>query len=235
MRIIASALLLATTFCSGQQADTLIYAEGRILNKTTGEPVSASISYQSLPYGNIVGQLTGSNYRFPFFTKDRYEITVEAVGFAISRYMLDPNQAGESMTVTQDVELVLPPSASVAAETAHTAGKVMNLSTLIFEQGQAKIDPGSFEELNKVAEMLVSYPKMVIQLEGHTDPQGNPQRNLDLSQQRVDAVKNYLVTRGVNKNKVKTKAFGGSQPISLENTEEAHRLNRRVQVRILSN
>jgi OOP family OmpA-OmpF porin len=235
MKTIAAGLLFVATCCAAQQPDTLVYAQGRIVNKTTGEPVSASISYQSLPYGNIVGQLTGSTYRFAFYTKDRYEITVEAAGFAMARYMLDPNQAGEDMTVTQDVELGLAVAASVAAASAHTVGKVMNLSSLIFEQGQAVIDPGSFEELDQVAEMLVTYPKMVIQLEGHTDPQGNPKRNMILSQQRVDAVKAYLIKKGANKNKVKTKAFGGTQPLSMENTDEAHRMNRRVQVRILSN
>ena len=235
MRALVIASLFVTTLCSAQQADTLVYAEGRILNKTTREPVTAAISYQSLPYGNIVGQLNGNTYRFPFYTKDRYEITVEAPGFAVARYMLDPNQAGESMTVTQDVELGLATAASVAAGTAHTVGKVMNLSNLIFEQGKAKIEPSSFEELDQVAEMLSTYPKMVIQLEGHTDIQGDPKKNLALSQQRVDAVKNYLIAKGANTKKIKTKAFGGTQPVSRENTEEAHRLNRRVQVRILEN
>lgn len=235
MRSIAVVSLLITTVCSAQQVDTLVYAEGRILNKTTREPVSASISYQSLPYGNIVGQLNGSSYRFAFYTKDRYEITVEAPGFAVARYMLDPSQAGTSMKVTQDVELGLPQAASVGAETAHTVGKVMNLDNLIFEQGKAKIEPASFAELDQVAGMLTTYPKMVIQLEGHTDVKGDPKKNLELSQQRVDAVKTYLITKGINKSKVKTKAFGGTQPLSREDTEEAHRMNRRVQVRILAN
>ena len=235
MRSIVVVLLLITTICSAQLTDTLIYAEGKILNKTTKEPVSASISYQSLPYGSIVGQLTGSTYRFPFYTKDRYEITVEAEGFAVARYMLDPNQAGQSMKVVQDVELGVAAPASIAAGTAHTPGKVMNLSNLIFEQAKAVIAPASFEELDKVAEMLTTYPKMVIQLEGHTDIQGDPKKNMDLSQQRVDAVKNYVVAKGVNKNRIRTKAFGGTQPLSRENTEEAHRMNRRVQVRIISN
>lgn len=235
MRILVFASLFLTTLSSAQQADTLIYAQGRVLNKTTREPVSASISYQSLPYGNIVGQLNGDSYRFPFYTKDRYEITVVAPGFAVAKYMLDPNQAKGSMTVTQDVELGLAAAASVAAGTAHTVGKVMNLSNLIFEQGKAKIEPSSFEELDQVADMLATYPRMVIQLEGHTDIQGDPKKNLALSQQRVDAVKNYLVAKGANAKSVKTKAFGGTQPVSRENTEEAHRLNRRVQVRILAN
>jgi outer membrane protein OmpA-like peptidoglycan-associated protein len=235
MRAIALASLLITSVCSAQEADTLIYAEGKVLNKATREPVKALISYQSLPYGNIVGQLTGTSYRFPFFSSDRYEITVEADGFAVARYMLDPAQAGTTKKVTQDVELGLPTSASVAANTAHTAGKVMSLTNLIFAQGQSKIEPASFEELDQVALMLTNYPNMVVQLEGHTDNLGNADRNMKLSEERVEAVKNYLVAKGANKNRIKTKAFGGSQPLSTENTEEAHRLNRRVQLRILSN
>lgn len=235
MRFVAALLLLISVICSGQQAaDTLVYAEGRILNKVTREPISAFISYQSLPYGNIVGQMNGTSYRFPFFTKDRYEITVEAPGFAVARYMLDPNQATD-MKVMQDVEMGVATAAMIAANTANTPGKVMNLNNLIFEQGRSKIEPASFEELDQVAEMLTNYPKMVIQLEGHTDTAGDPKRNMQLSQDRVDQVKNYLIAKGINKKRVKTKAFGGTQPLSREDTEEAHRMNRRVQVRILSN
>jgi len=236
MRTISSACLLILAFTGyAQDADTVIYAEGKILNKTTREMVTASISYQSLPYGNIVGQLNGSTYRFPFYTNDRYEILVQAAGFAPAKYMLDPTKADGNRTVVQDVELAPPASASIAAETAHTVGKVMTLEHLLFPQGQAKIEPISYEELDKVVAMMQSYPKMVIQLEGHTDIQGDPKRNMTLSQQRVDAVKNYLTTKGVNKNRVKTKAFGGTQPLSKADTEEAHRMNRRVQLRILQN
>ena len=235
MRTLAAACLLMATTATAQQADTLIYAEGRIMNKTTKELIPAKISYQSLPYGNIVGQLNGSTYRFPFFTEERYEIVVEAAGFAPAKYMLDPGQANGERKVVQDVELNPPVSASVAAETAHTVGKLMNLDNLIFAQAQAKIEPSSYDELDKIVTMLETYPKMVIQLEGHTDNRGDPKRNMDLSQQRVDAVKQYLVGKNINKNRIKTKAFGGTQPLSRENTEEAHSMNRRVQVRILQN
>ncbi|NJM26972.1 MAG: OmpA family protein [Bacteroidia bacterium] len=76
---------------------------------------------------------------------------------------------------------------------------------------------------------------MVIQLEGHTDYQGDPKDNLKLSQQRVNAVKEYLVGRGIKSGRVKTKAFGGSMPLSRDDTPEAHRMNRRVELRILEN
>jgi outer membrane protein OmpA-like peptidoglycan-associated protein len=76
---------------------------------------------------------------------------------------------------------------------------------------------------------------MVIQLEGHTDFRGNAQLNLELSQKRVDAVRDYLTGKGVAKHRIKTKAFGGTQPLSREDTPDAHALNRRVEVRILQN
>jgi OOP family OmpA-OmpF porin len=228
----ATCLLVGSAFA--QEADTLVYAEGKIFNGTTKELITASISYQSLPYGNTVGSLNGSSYRFPIFNHERYEIVVEAPGFAPAKYMLDPAEA-KNKVVMKDVELGLPSSASKAAETTHTVGKVMNLDNLIFQLGKAKIEPASFAELDEVVKMLNTYPKMVIQLEGHTDTKGDPKQNLKLSQDRVDAVKDYLITKGVNKSKVKTKAFGGTQPLSRSDTEEAHKMNRRVQVRILAN
>jgi outer membrane protein OmpA-like peptidoglycan-associated protein len=83
--------------------------------------------------------------------------------------------------------------------------------------------------------MMTDNPSMTIQLEGHTDYQGSAKENMKLSQARVDAVKGYLTSRGVTRNRIKTKAFGGTEPLSRENTPEAHRLNRRVEMRILSN
>ena len=64
---------------------------------------------------------------------------------------------------------------------------------------------------------------------------GDAKENLKLSEERVDAVRDYLIKRGVNKNRVKLKAYGGTVPLSRENTEAAHKLNRRVEVRVLEN
>ncbi|MEM8895354.1 MAG: OmpA family protein, partial [Bacteroidota bacterium] len=77
-------------------------------------------------------------------------------------------------------------------------------------------------------------PDKIIQLEGHTDFQGNSAANMQLSQDRVDAVKEYLVDNGIKKNRVLTKAFGGTQPLSTERTDEAKASNRRVEVRIIN-
>ena len=218
-----------------QTVDTLVYAQGKIVNAQTKEPITGKISYQSLPYGNKVGMLSGSEYKFVMFDKERYSIIVQAPGFAQVKYLLDPASANAERIVVQDIELGAPVSAAKVVETAHTAGKEMTLDNLIFPQGKAKIDLGSYTELNSVVKMLQDNPPMVIQLEGHTDSRGDSKENMKLSEQRVEAVKNYLVSKGVAKHKVKTKAFGGTMPLSHENTEAARKMNRRVVVRILQN
>lgn len=233
-------LLLSVCFglallAAGQEQDTLIYAVGKITNHATKEAITARVSYQSLPYGNIVGSLSGSEFSIPMYGNEKYAITVEAPGFAPSKYMLDPATATADRKVIQNIELGIPASASVTAPTAHHIGKVMRLDALIFQQRSAIISPESYPELNTVADMLHTNPNMVIQLEGHTDTRGDAKLNLKLSEQRVTSVRDYLVRRGVDKARVKIKAFGGSQPLSRENTEEAHKLNRRVEVRIIDN
>lgn len=225
---------LAANAVFGQVQDSLIYAVGSISNHTTKEVVSAKISYQSLPYGNIVGVLNGSEFSIPLYGNEKYSITVEAPGFAPAKYMLDPATAVNGK-VTQNVELGLPAPAAAAAPTAHHVGKVMRLDALVFHQRSAVISPESYAELNTVADMLHQNPNMVIQLEGHTDTRGDKNLNLKLSEDRVESVRNYLVRRGVSKSRIKMKAFGGTQPLSTENTEEAHKLNRRVEVRIIDN
>lgn len=112
-------------------------------------------------------------------------------------------------------------------------GQTVILNNLIFAQGKAAIDPKSYPELNEVAQMMKESQKVVIQLEGHTDNVGNASANMKLSEERVEAVKKYLVAQGISKNRVKTKAFGGTQPLRNEMTPEARAKNRRVEMRIL--
>ncbi len=236
MRLVASfAFAIITHVAFSQATDTVIYAQGKIVNAVTKEPISAKISYQSLPYGSKIGFQSGSSFSIALFDNEKYSITVEAPGFAPSKYLLDPAEANSERKVIRDIELVPPAAAAHNAETTHTVGKVMRLDDLIFEAGRTKIEATSYPELDEIVLMLKNNPKMIIQLEGHTDVRGNANANMKLSEERVIAVKSYLTDKGASKKRIKTKAFGGTAPLSHEDTEEAHALNRRVEVRILEN
>lgn len=221
-------LLIATSaYC--QTADSLIYAEGKILSAETKEPVTARVTYQSLPYGSKIGTLNNSAYSFPMFDNEKYSITVEAPGFFTAKYMIDPTEANEERKVIKHIEL------TVGEIKKHEVGHVIRLDNVIFPVGRSRITEESYSELNVVVDMMKENKDMVIQLEGHTDHQGNAKENLKLSQDRVESVKHYITSQGIAKNRIKTKAFGGTMPLSRDNTPEGHRLNRRVELRILEN
>jgi OmpA-OmpF porin, OOP family len=214
------------------QADTLVYAEGKITSAVTKEPISAKISYQSLPYGSKVGFLSGTSFSFALYDNEKYAIEVTAAGFEPAKYMLDPAEANGNRRVIRDIELKLPGHAGDSV--AHHAGKVLRLN-ILFEPNKWNILPASFTELDNLAVTMRTNPRMVIQLEGHTDPQGDPKKQMKLSKDRVESAKKYLILKGISGSRIRTKAFGGTQPLSNANTAEAHRLNRRVEMRVLEN
>jgi len=229
MKAFILAVFCFMTFKLWSQTDSLVVAEGKIINAETKEPVVARITYQNLPYGNRMGVINNSSFSFPLFDGERYSITVEASGFASAKYMLDPTEANGTNRIVKDIEL----HHTTGATKKHTVGHVMRLDNLIFEVAKSKIDPDSYAELDLLVKMMNEHKSLVIQLEGHTDYLGDPGKNMKLSEQRVDAVRDYLVGKGIHKNRIKLKAFGGTQPLSRDNTPEGHRLNRRVEVRIL--
>src|SRR5260221_12932929 len=161
--------LVASVYRAGAKSiDALIYAERKIINASTKEPINARITYQSLPYGSKVGFLSGSTFSFPLYDNEKYSITVEANGFAPSKYMIDPASANSVRRVIKDIELGLPATAADAAETTQSAGKVMRLDNLIFKGSTATISEQVYPQLIKVAKMPPDNPRMLIQLGGTT-------------------------------------------------------------------
>ena len=120
-----------------QEADTLIRAEGKIINADTGEPLTARIVYESLPYGSRIGVINNNTYSFVMYDSDHYSITVEAPGFRPAKYLLDPGTANSENKVIKDIRL------STGSRPAPAAGKVMRLDNLIFEVGKSRIDPAA--------------------------------------------------------------------------------------------
>jgi OmpA-OmpF porin, OOP family len=214
-------LVLALSFviCSAYSQEE-IHALGKITDSRTGKGVKANIRYSSIPTGSIFGRFSDSTFTFPIFGTAKYQITASAEGYNPRTVIVDPKDIDSNHTVVRDILLT-------------PKGETIVLNHLIFAQGKSVIDPKSYGELDEVVQMLKENQKIEIQLEGHTDNQGNPKLNMDLSENRVEAVKKYLVEKGISKGRIKTKAFGGTQPLKNEMSQEARALNRRVEMRIL--
>lgn len=204
---------------------TLIRVTGAVLDKESKTPIIANVFYEKLPYYDDMG-IAATNeqngvYELFMLENIKYIINVKADGY---------KTISEEMDVTDNGTQLIEKNFAMAPDAAH---EKFNLHNLIFARGRAIIDESSYTELNDFVVWLEQRPGINIQLEGHTDFQGNADANLKLSQERVDAVKEYLTKKGVKKVRIRTKAYGGTQPLTRERTPEARTSNRRVEVRIL--
>lgn len=112
-------------------------------------------------------------------------------------------------------------------------GRTYRLNNLLFKQSAYEIEPASYPELDSLVALMTRNPAMEIELSGHTDNVGDAKLNVALSQKRVDAVRRYLVNKGIQAARIQTKAYGGGKPVADNSREETRRLNRRVEVTIL--
>ncbi len=106
----------------------------------------------------------------------------------------------------------------------------LSFSDLLFDTDSDVINAAFYDELDNVAAAARSSNNN-IKVAGHTDNQGSEEYNLSLSQRRAEAVKAYLVQRGIPEYRITTTGYGESQPVSDNDTEEGRRLNRRVVLR----
>jgi outer membrane protein OmpA-like peptidoglycan-associated protein len=100
---------------------------------------------------------------------------------------------------------------------------------LNFETGKATIKPGSFPSLDKVVGVMYQDPTLALKLIGYTDNRGPRQYNLDLSKARAEAVKSYIVGKGIAEARITAEGRGPDNPIESNNTPKGRLANRRVE------
>lgn len=204
---------------SVQSQNAEITVKGKVKQAISGKGIASKVVYKSYPTGSLTGSFNDSTFSFSIFGSSKYQVTASAVGYIPCTVIVDPKESKNNI-ITHDIELT-------------PTNQTVRLNHLIFDMGRAVIKPVSYTELDELVAMMKANTSVEIQLEGHTDNQGSAEANLKLSQDRVDAVKKYLTSKGIAKDRIKTKAFGGTQPLSTEKTEEARALNRRVELRVL--
>lgn len=117
--------------------------------------------------------------------------------------------------------------------TAQDLVQALNFDVINFASGSAAIPPESTDFLNKAAAAIRSAPAgTVIEVAGHTDNSGDPSANLQLSQQRAAAVRDYLISQGVAPTSLVAKGYGDTRPVGSNDTDEGKFHNRRIEFTI---
>ena len=114
-------------------------------------------------------------------------------------------------------------------------GLVITLEgAVLFASGESSLLPSAEAKLGRVADVLQKQdPKKSILVQGHTDSVGSDEGNLELSEQRAEAVKTFLVARGVPPDRIRSEGKGESQPLTGNDTPEDRANNRRVEIVVL--
>jgi outer membrane protein OmpA-like peptidoglycan-associated protein len=103
------------------------------------------------------------------------------------------------------------------------------LDGIVFKTGSAEITPVSEEILMQAFNTLDRHPEIFVDIQGHTDNVGKHDSNMKLSKRRADAVKTWLVNKGIVSNRITTTGFGPDKPIAPNTTDEGKQKNRRIE------
>jgi OOP family OmpA-OmpF porin len=195
---------------------------GQVINSNTNSNVpGGSLQFHAGDkLENITADANG-RYQIVLPIGKEYHVKVEAKGF-IGRYeKLDlrthPAKDVEMNFSLQPIEI----------------GTTVNLKSVLFVQSKPVLLEESYDELDMVVDFMKLNPSVMIQLSGHTDNRGRHEMNMKLSRERVDAVKAYLVSKGVESRRISGQGFGGTRPIADNDAEETRALNRRVEFTIM--
>jgi len=204
--------LIAITFlgCAEPQTKT---QQGALYGTGIGAAVGAGL-----------GQVIGGDTKATLIGAGIGAALGGAAGAGIGRYM-DNQEAALRQQFAASEAANIQRNADVLAVTFK--------SDVLFDVDSAALKPGSYTEINRVANVLVQYPQTNIQIAGHTDSTGSETYNQSLSERRAMSVQNALANQGVAPNRMQTLGFGESQPIADNATEAGRQMNRRVVVTIL--
>ncbi|MDF5690240.1 OmpA family protein [Aquirufa sp. WAEICH-18A] len=214
---------------SSEQSEAVVLVSGRVLDPQTGKvPDETNISYEDLKTGKTIGiakpdPKTGL-YKLVLPYGVNYGITAKAKGFLPSSINIDLSKLRGRYLELDERDLVMAPIAK---------GSSMTINNLFFETGKATLTAESDPELKRIVQVMQENATLQIEISGHTDNTGSDELNNKLSQDRADAVKNYLINLGVKSDRIRTKGYGKTKPKADNSTEEGRQMNRRVEFAIL--
>ena len=203
-----------------------VLLQGSVIDQKTKQNVAAEVIVedldQKLPPQKLDYDPAVGDFKIILNTKKSYGLTAQRKGYQSWGTVLDLTKEKQYRELRRDILLA-----------PLEVGQKVTLNTILFEQSKFNLLAASLPELDRLAQLMGENATMEILLEGHTDNVGDFEKNLQLSKERVEEVRRYLATKNVPLERVQTKGWGPTRPISPNATEEARKLNRRVEFTVL--
>ncbi|MGQ0828231.1 MAG: DUF5723 family protein [Bacteroidota bacterium] len=208
----------------------LIDKEGNVL-RTTIANKEGSFSFDELPADEFVlFKLEGEDTEL----LDEIKVTVGGISKRALRDVKDKyfrfivlDTDSNKLKKEQETDVAI----KLNQQEAEVLKKAFN--NLEFATAKDIIKDESFASLDELAGLMAKKPNWRLKISGHTDNQGKPATNLKLSQKRAEAVKKYIVSKGIPADRFKVEWFGHKKPIADNKTEAGRQKNRRVEMLII--
>lgn len=199
-----------------------IVVQGVVANSETKQPLSALVLIEDLNSGELIATNKSNTetgeYLVVLPAGRDYSVSANADGFFFYSQSFELPKDTAYAEITNNIDL----------EPIKKGTKVV-LNNIFFEVGKAELKPISYVELNKAVTLMKNNRTMVIEVGGHTDNVGAEATNQSLSQKRAQAVVEYIVLAGVERERLVAKGYGESVPIADNSTKDGRAKNRRTE------
>ncbi|MBS1755336.1 MAG: OmpA family protein [Ferruginibacter sp.] len=203
-----------------------LWVKGKVYDKKTNAGLPSSVELTNVKTDRIVSKIQtdeDGNYLITLPVGNDYAFNVNRRGYLFysDNFSITPN--------TDSVFIV-----NIALQPIEKGASIV-LKNIFFETGKFDLQNESKSELDKLVELLNDNPNLKIQIDGHTDNVGQQKDNLELSNNRAKSVVGYLLSKGINQQRLSFKGFGATKPVADNNTETGRAKNRRTELYVTGN
>lgn len=203
-----------------------LWVKGKVYDKKTYAGLPSSVELTNVKTDRIVSKIQtdeDGNYLITLPVGNDYAFNVNRRGYLFysDNFSITPN--------TDSVFIV-----NIALQPIEKGASIV-LKNIFFETGKFDLQNESKSELDKLVELLNDNPNLKIQIDGHTDNVGQQKDNLELSNNRAKSVVGYLLSKGINQQRLSFKGFGATKPVADNNTETGRAQNRRTELYVTGN
>jgi outer membrane protein OmpA-like peptidoglycan-associated protein len=207
---------------------SLTVFKGRTIDDLTGKPVEAVIEITDNATGKVIQNFTTNSATGKFIISlnsgKNYGIAVKADGYLFHSENFDIPDGSVDNLVDKEIRLK-----------NIKIGSKIALRNIFFDVGKATLRSESNAELDRLVKLMKDVPKLKIEISGHTDNTGSAALNDKLSQERAEAVMNYLKSKGITADRMTAVGYGSNRPIASNNNAEGRQENRRTEMEIKGN
>lgn len=206
---------------SDSKLPLIITLSGTVSDAKNGKVIDAVLHFTNKKGVSESVLAKDGKYSIRLNNNQTYQIKVESFGYQdlTSEIVLD-NVKNDKMTRNFELNML-------------KTGETITLKNIYFERASAVLLDESIPELEKIVTFMKNNPQIAIELSGYTSSEGKDDYNLQLSKDRANSIKSWIVKHGINENRITAKGYGKENPVADNDTEEGRKLNRRVEFKIV--